>query len=63
MTAALSARVERHCLWAGFSGSRINLPANPSHDLQITVVLSAFVPGHSGGTATDLHRLPRTYDL
>ncbi len=39
------------------SGSRIGLPVAPSHPLR-TVASATFVPGHSGGTATDSHRLP-----
>jgi len=55
-------RGQRHPSRVGSSGSRIVLLTEPSHDRQITVVISAFVPGHSGGTATDSHRLPHTRD-
>jgi hypothetical protein len=42
-----------------FSDSRIVLLATPSHHAWgMTVVIMAFVPVYSGGTATDLHRLP-----
>jgi|GEM_PF-6295107 hypothetical protein len=48
------------------SGFRIGLLTAPSRparsrcgrDLRRTVVFAAFVPGYSGGTATDSHRLP-----
>jgi len=53
-------RGRRHQPRVGSSDSRIVLATEPSHDCQITVVVSAFVPGHSGGTATDSHRLPHT---
>lgn len=39
-----------------YSGFRIVLLAAPSH--LATVALAAFVPGYSGGTVTDSHRLP-----
>ena len=52
-----SARVNRRYLpWKRYSGFRIILSAAPSH--LTTVTFAAFVPGYSGGTTTDLHRLP-----
>jgi len=39
------------------SGSRIDLLTAPSRH-PLTVAVTAFVPGYSGGTATDLHRFP-----
>jgi len=45
------------------SGFRIVLLAAPSRERRpdgpwLAVVMAAFVPGYSGGTATDLHRFP-----
>jgi hypothetical protein len=43
------------------SGFRIILLAAPSHPSASSgqwLQVAAFVPGHSGGSATDLHRLP-----
>ncbi len=56
----------RYDEWAGLlaSGSAYSphLPArlarDAGRDLRRAVVFAAFVPGYSGGTATDLHRLP-----
>jgi hypothetical protein len=42
------------------SGFRIVLLAAPSRD-SVAVAYAAFVPGYSGGTATDLHRFPYSF--
>lgn len=50
--AALGGAGER----AGFLASGSSLPAAPSQPLVSGI--AAFVTGYSGGTATELHRLP-----
>ena len=54
----LESSTNRNQLWAGLlaSGSTSRRPF-PQHIL-LQWVCTTFVPGYSGGTATDLHRFP-----
>lgn len=51
-------RTSRQSVSGRSSGFRIVRLTAPSRAIHSTVALAAFVPGYSGGTATESHRLP-----